>query len=191
MWGFMICPGGLVRPGALDLIKQVLKDSFVIPVFRDKTLNIHAEFEALGKWFKLKDGAPEGKFSMKKSATKKYFTDAVEDWQWTIRSHHELRVFLRNELNTLSNFFTEAPGALAPKIQVLLISLWSLSLPVMKYSFSVVICCDDDDDDDGIRWCLPYYIYHVRKYCGISVISMPSHINKANINHWLTVISLI
>jgi hypothetical protein len=114
----MVCPGGLARPGGLDLIKQVLKDSFVVSVYRDKVISAHVEFELLTKWFKLKEGAPEGKFSLKKSASKKYFTDAVEDWQWTVRSHHELRVYLRNELTTLSNFFAEAPGAVAPKIQV-------------------------------------------------------------------------
>jgi NCK-associated protein 1 len=38
LYGFLICPAELQRPGALEMLGSVLKEVFVLQVFRDKVL---------------------------------------------------------------------------------------------------------------------------------------------------------
>lgn len=112
LYGFLICPAELQRPGALEMLSQVLRETFVLQIYRDKCIPIHEEFSKLftyfviGKNFKLRDH---------KHHTKSAYADPDK----TVETHYLLRTYLRVELETLLNFFREYPGTIPPKIQLI------------------------------------------------------------------------
>lgn len=113
LWGFLICPAELARPGALDLLSLCLRETFHLQIFRDKTLNIHKEFDELQDSYK----SPNGTFKLSKH--KKVFKDAYSDEEGTRKFHQDLRTYLRTELEVAEKFFNEAPSCLAPKLSMI------------------------------------------------------------------------
>ena len=44
LYGFLVCPGELQRPGAIELLQQVLQWDVVVPLYRDVVLNVGREY---------------------------------------------------------------------------------------------------------------------------------------------------
>ena len=38
--GFLVCPRELMRPNALEIMRIALKDSFVVPIFRNQVRRV-------------------------------------------------------------------------------------------------------------------------------------------------------
>lgn len=119
LWGFLVCPAELGRPGALDLLSLALRETFNIVIYRDKTLSIHKEFDEIMD-YKSANG------SFKLSKHKKVFKDAYSDDDGTRKFHQDLRTYLRTELEQFIQFFAECPSCLPAKIQMVF-ALLSLS----------------------------------------------------------------
>jgi len=111
MVGLLVCPSNFVKDGTSEMLKLVLKDTFVMPVFRDKSISIHEEFAKLVDNYKL------DKFKLSKH--KKVFKEAYSDPTSSALLHHELRTYLRHELHTALRLFGEFPACIPPKIQML------------------------------------------------------------------------
>ena len=111
LWGFLVCPAELGRPGALDLLSLALRETFNIVIYRDKTLSIHKEFDELMDY-----KSANGSFKLNKH--KKVFKDAYSDDDGTRKFHGDLRTYLRTELEQFIQFFAECPSCLPAKIQM-------------------------------------------------------------------------
>jgi len=96
--GFLVCPGELARDGALELLFDCLKDSYILPIYRDVNFNIHDEYEKLFGWYKTK--------TFKLSKQKKRLRTLIE-WEQMQFAHQQLRIYLRVEMDSLLHFFTE------------------------------------------------------------------------------------
>ena len=108
LYGFLVCPGELQRPGAIELLQQVLQWDVVMPLYRDVVLNVGREY---GDLF---DTYSKGKFTLKKH--KKTFKEATSDSTATLTFHAELRIILQQTATTLLPLFTDAPHALCPQL---------------------------------------------------------------------------
>lgn len=117
LWSFLICPAELARPQALDLLQLCLKQEFVVPIFREKVLDIHEQFEETFENFKMPSSSSGNKFKL--SNHKKVLKEAYAEPQETIKHHLEMRSYLQLELNTLLTFFSDVPHVLAPKLQMI------------------------------------------------------------------------
>lgn len=107
--GFLIIPSEIEM--ASDLLRVALIDGFVTPLFRDETLNIHAEYEAMAAAYKA---------SGKLVKVKQLFVDcAAFSVQSSGTFHKERRVYLRQSLQQLILFFSDKPGILGPKAPTL------------------------------------------------------------------------
>ena len=40
LYGFLVCPGELQRPGSIELLQQVISWDVVMPLYRDVVLNV-------------------------------------------------------------------------------------------------------------------------------------------------------
>jgi len=112
LFGFLLCPAELARPGALDLLSLCLKETFLVPLFRDKCLNIHKEFDE-----QMDYKSASGGFKLAKH--KKIFKDAYTDDEGTRLFHQQLRSFLRTEMEVANDLFQELPQCLPPKLHLI------------------------------------------------------------------------
>jgi len=128
-YGFLLCPETLALPGAIDLLKLVLSDAYVTPIFRATTIQLHAEYDNLFDKYKSNNKALN--LSKHKKMIKDVVTEAILKGHI---SHRQRRIYLRQELNNLVNIFADKPGLLGPKFQTALCAL-SLSKEEVLWYF--------------------------------------------------------
>jgi len=119
LWGFLVCPAELGRPGALDLLSMCLRETFLLQIYRDKCLSIHKEFDDLMD-YKSANGA------FKLAKHKKVFRDASADDEGTRKFHLDLRTYLLTEAEQFDLFFADCPSVLPAKLQMV-VALLSLA----------------------------------------------------------------
>lgn len=112
LWGFLVCPAELGRPGALDMLALCLRETFQLQVCRDKSISIHKEFDEI-----LDYKSSNGSFKLSKH--KKIFKDAYSDDEGTRKFHLDLRTYLRTELEVCVQFFNELPSCIPAKLQMI------------------------------------------------------------------------
>ena len=112
LYGFLVCPGELQRPGSIELLQQVLQWDVVVPMFRDVPLNVGREY---GELF---ESYSKGKFTLKKH--RKTFKEATTDSASTLSFHAELRIILQHTAAVLLPLFMDAPHALCPRLMQVL-----------------------------------------------------------------------
>eukprot|EP01006_Ploeotia_vitrea_P037978 TRINITY_DN66191_c5_g3_i2.p1 TRINITY_DN66191_c5_g3~~TRINITY_DN66191_c5_g3_i2.p1 ORF type:complete len:1186 (+),score=697.15 TRINITY_DN66191_c5_g3_i2:131-3688(+) len=110
LWGFLMCPAELQPDGALELLQMCLKNTFVLPVYRNELLDIDQEYD------KLFDSYRHNKFRLSKH--KKILKETYKGTSTIVANHFKLRAYLRIEMTSLLQLFTEFPGLLGPKIQM-------------------------------------------------------------------------
>ena len=125
VYGFLVCPGELSRPGALELLKVALLNDLIIPLHRDVALNVQKEY---GELF---DGYSKGKFTLKKH--KKTLKEATGDQSSTLLFHAELRILLQQQASVLLPVYQDNPHVLAPKLQQVLALMHACKEEVVWY----------------------------------------------------------
>ena len=112
LYGFLLCPGELPRPGALELLKAVLQHDVVVPLHRDVPLQFGREY---GELF---DSYTKGKFTLKKH--KKTLKEATGDQHSILTFHAELRILLQQYGAVWLQLMRDSPHALPVKLNAVL-----------------------------------------------------------------------
>lgn len=116
VWGFFACPSAIINENSVNLLCDILKDNFLMPVYRDQVLNMHEEFVPIFDknivWVKKEKGA------FKITKHKKAFKTATENLDAMKKAHEDMRVYLSHEVELLVELFQEFPSLLAPRIQL-------------------------------------------------------------------------
>lgn len=116
LFGFLLVPETLSLPSAVELCKMALSESFVWPVHRNTVVQLHADYENLFSIYKSK--------TLNLTKQKKVIQDALKEvLSQAPAKHRARRIFLRQELSSLYRLFSDNPGLLAPKFQVLLCAM--------------------------------------------------------------------
>eukprot|EP00457_Paulinella_chromatophora_P000617 gb/GEZN01000617.1/.p1 GENE.gb/GEZN01000617.1/~~gb/GEZN01000617.1/.p1 ORF type:complete len:1171 (-),score=225.38 gb/GEZN01000617.1/:498-3695(-) len=110
--GFLCFPAELTRPLALQMVATCLGDMVMLEIFRDTAFNVQEAYDGLLKWYKSKDGA------LGSRPNRKILSSRI-GWGQTQFNHHQLRVYLRLEMDSLNYFFREFPGTISPKLQMI------------------------------------------------------------------------
>lgn len=100
---------------AQSLLKFVISDTFVAPLYRDYYLNLNKEWDEASS-YKTKTVS----MSKAKKSFKEGFTDQTAN---CAQAHRDRRTFIRQELTLLKSFVTDTPALIAPKFPLLLASL--------------------------------------------------------------------
>lgn len=111
MYGFLLCPEALGQQGGVELLKLLLSEGFMTPVYQNNSLEIHNHFEPIFANSKNKI------ITKSKAMVKDSLKDAV------LRGpsrHRERRTYLRQELNSLLHLIHDKPALLGPKFPVVL-----------------------------------------------------------------------
>ena len=136
MYGYLVCPGALFHPApkravAMDFLKTVLSDTFIVPVFRDQVLYIHEEFHTLFGWFPSK--AMEYKFDKGVKPRKIIAEAAAAATNMSGKHHKERRAMLRQSLELLNLLVEDSPGVLAPQAPAALACLAMSKAEIMWF----------------------------------------------------------
>lgn len=116
VWGYYACPSAIINENSVTLLCDILKDNFVMPIYRDQVINVHEEFNSIFDknivWVKKEKGA------FKITKHKKAFKAATENLDGMKKAHEDMRVYLSHEVELLVELFNEFPSLLAPRIQL-------------------------------------------------------------------------
>ncbi|CAM9439416.1 unnamed protein product, partial [Hapterophycus canaliculatus] len=118
-----VCFMGLVMPQTVmcqaeltDLWSLVCRKNVIVPVFRDVTLNLHAEVEKMAGWFPPKNSTMI--LSLPSDMKFKKYMRGISKEAVTgcaIR-HRERRAYLREQVKSLAALAGAEPGMLGPKL---------------------------------------------------------------------------
>jgi len=120
VYAFLACPGLIFDPDGKynEIFKLVISDHLVVNVFRDTTLNLHAELESLYSSYPSKrDNVTVPKGFKVKNIIKEFARVAVQS---VGMRHQERRSFIHAEVKNLRHLLTAVPGLLGPKFPVVL-----------------------------------------------------------------------
>ena len=123
--GFLVCPSELQKDGALALLQQVLSDTWVIPIFRDQSLEIHSQFRELYTRYKHNNWIFND--DVNKDFVKAGVNAAITNSGIV---HNQHRAQLRWYLKQLTLMLQAHPGLSAPK--------FSLILAILAYAKSEI-----------------------------------------------------
>ena len=123
VYGFLVCPGELIRPGAVEMLKVALMHDVVVPLHRDVVLNVAKEY---GELF---ENYTKGKLKKHKKTLK----EATGDQQATLLFHAELRILLQLQGLALLPVLQDNPHALSPKLSLVLALLHACKEEVVWY----------------------------------------------------------
>eukprot|EP00002_Diphylleia_rotans_P027071 TRINITY_DN5416_c0_g1_i7.p1 TRINITY_DN5416_c0_g1~~TRINITY_DN5416_c0_g1_i7.p1 ORF type:complete len:1061 (+),score=180.95 TRINITY_DN5416_c0_g1_i7:43-3225(+) len=125
IYGFLACPRAITEE-TQNILKAVLSDGWVIPIYRDEVMFTHAEFEFIA------EKTPN--LPVKNSKLKKLINEAaVTAIQNSGPEHINRRIYLRQEIKGLVQLMQDRPGLLGPKIQILFAALSLSKYEVMWY----------------------------------------------------------
>lgn len=98
-----------------------LKDNWVVPIFREESLNVHEEFKNLFGSFTCAwpPNQTKKKFKLNASKFKKPYDVVVNDHDGTITDRAAFRCLLRCEMETLLHCFGAFPHCIAPKMSMI------------------------------------------------------------------------
>jgi hypothetical protein len=124
VYGLLPCGEGYAKLNA-DLVGAALQEGLVAPLYRDHTLNLIAQYNAMLKNFKPKKGdvPPEvlKEVTRVMGAVKKSVGEAEKFVERDmLLQHRQRRIYLCQELHNLLSIFRDKPGLLGPKMTLLL-----------------------------------------------------------------------
>eukprot|EP00250_Pteridium_aquilinum_P014737 c22167_g1_i1 orf=670-4797(-) len=133
LFGYLVCPSELLRGSGIDIAMAMLRDTLVLPLFRDEFILLHDEYQlhVLPKIDESKRSAKAGRkqkdsdqeYILAKQV-KKMISDAHDLAISRAESNHrERRTFLRQELSRMVLFFSDQPSLIAPNIQMVFSAL--------------------------------------------------------------------
>jgi len=115
----LACPAVVYETtGVAQLVaKMACEDALVIGLYRNATLNVHAELEALGKWF------PPRNYPLPRRDVK--LAKLAKEWSKAAvlncgLKHRERRAYLIGELDVCRGLLVAVPGVGAPKAPLVL-----------------------------------------------------------------------
>ena len=123
IYAFLVCPGELIRPGAVEMLKVALMSDVVVVLHRDVVLNVAKEY---GELF---ESYTKGKLKKHKKTLK----EATGDTQQTLLQHAELRILLQLQGLALLPVFQDNPHALSPKLSMLFALMHACKEEVVWY----------------------------------------------------------
>ncbi|CAM9699705.1 unnamed protein product [Pylaiella littoralis] len=122
-----VCLMGLVMPRTVlcqaeltELWSLVCRKSLIIPVFRDVTLNLHAEVEKMVAWFPPKNTSLTLSLPTDMKLKKYMKGIAKEAAAGCALTHRERRAYLREQVKALAALVGAEPGMLGPKFPMVL-----------------------------------------------------------------------
>eukprot|EP00897_Mesotaenium_endlicherianum_P003944 jgi/Mesen1/3578/ME000020S03109 len=127
LYGYLACPAELLHGHAADILAAELKNTYLVPLFRDEVIYIHDEYQQY-VLPKIVDRGKMAKAGRSRSrdleieyrgtrVAKKRITDALEVALATMEGlHKQRRVMLKQELSRLLLLFADQPGLLPPVI---------------------------------------------------------------------------
>ncbi|KAH7432487.1 hypothetical protein KP509_07G024700 [Ceratopteris richardii] len=141
--GYLVCPNELLRGSGIDIAMAVLRETLVLPIFRDEYILVHEEYQlhVLPKIDESKRTAKAGRkqkdvdqeYNLAKQV-KKMICDAHESAIVRAESNHrERRTFLRQELSRMVLFFCDQPSLIAPNILMIFSALSMARMEVIWY----------------------------------------------------------
>ncbi|XP_024527538.1 protein NAP1 isoform X1 [Selaginella moellendorffii] len=127
--GYLVCPSELLRIGAIDIVMAVLKNTLVLPLFRDEYLSLHEEYQhsvlpkisesrKLAKVGRVKQKDADVEYNLAKQVEKTIIDAHDVAILQSDGIHREHRVTLKLELRRMIVFFTDQPSLLAPNVQM-------------------------------------------------------------------------
>ncbi|KAI5070089.1 hypothetical protein GOP47_0014432 [Adiantum capillus-veneris] len=141
--GYLVCPNELLRGSGMDIAVAMLRDTLVLPLFRDEFVLVHDEYQlhVLPKIDESKRTAKAGRkqkdadqeYNLAKQV-KKMICDSHElAVSRAETNHRERRTFLRQELSRMVLFFSDQPSLVAPNIQMVFSALSMARTEVIWY----------------------------------------------------------
>ncbi|XP_024388834.1 probable protein NAP1 isoform X3 [Physcomitrium patens] len=132
--GYLVCPTELLRPGAVDIALVLLKESILLPLFRDEYVLLHEEYQhyvlpRIAESKKLaKAGRAKGRDADVEYNLAKQVEKQICDAQDTAinnadSAHREHRLLLKQEIGRMLLFFSDQPTLLAPNLQMVFAAL--------------------------------------------------------------------
>lgn len=123
-FGYLMLPDELVlKPDAQAMLLVALNDGFLLRLYRDESINIHAEYDTVLGAIK---------------EAKVLYKSVIEAGAQTAASagvfHDERRRYAKQSLRTLFLLFSDKPGLLGPKVSVALAAL-QLSRDEVRWLF--------------------------------------------------------
>eukprot|EP00899_Mesostigma_viride_P016193 jgi/Mesvir1/24575/Mv21905-RA.1 len=143
MFGFLLCPDELRRPNAVPLLRMVLSDNIVTQMCRDESAclhedyaaHVHEQLEAMAKEMKEADKKKPGEEKLAYKKVKHVLRESHEvAMKECGRAHRETRLLLRQLLQQQLLLFTNQPGLIGPKLQMIFATLALASQEVLWYA---------------------------------------------------------
>ncbi|KAJ3424641.1 nck-associated protein [Anaeramoeba flamelloides] len=126
VFGILFCPQTLQNITLLKLLTFVLSNLWVVPIYRDVVFYPHQHYESLIKLSKYK--------KLKIKTHKKKINQTVQaSLQKAPKFHKSMRIFLKQEINSLTNLLKNAPGLIPLKINIIYSLLGLCRYEVMWY----------------------------------------------------------
>ncbi|KAK2995146.1 hypothetical protein RJ640_002399 [Escallonia rubra] len=144
LFGYLVCPGELLRVSSIDIALVVLKEHIVLPLFRDEYISLHEDYQlyVLPRILESKKLAKSGRTRQKEgdmeySVAKQVAKMIREVHDQALLScdtiHRERRTLLKQEIGRMVLFFTDQPSLLAPNIQMVFSALGLAQSEVLWY----------------------------------------------------------
>eukprot|EP01116_Phalansterium_solitarium_P020789 TRINITY_DN6234_c0_g1_i1.p1 TRINITY_DN6234_c0_g1~~TRINITY_DN6234_c0_g1_i1.p1 ORF type:complete len:614 (-),score=205.63 TRINITY_DN6234_c0_g1_i1:120-1961(-) len=117
MYAALLVPECLAGPGVPELLKFALSEGYVTTISKGTVLEFHSLMDAIYDKFKSSNKQFSSAFSKHKKIPKDALSTVVVD---SVPRHKRMRIYLRQELNSMLSLFRDTPGLLAPKFQLVL-----------------------------------------------------------------------
>eukprot|EP00249_Psilotum_nudum_P015741 c25499_g1_i2 orf=223-4398(+) len=142
--GYLVCPAELLRSNGMDIAMAVLKDTLVLPLFRDEYILVHEEYQlyVLPKIAESKKVAKAGRTKQRDADQEYSLAKQVERRICDVHDlataraesvHRERRTILKQELSQMVLFFMDQPSLLAPNIQMVFSAIALARFEVVWY----------------------------------------------------------
>ncbi|XP_058072082.1 protein NAP1 [Magnolia sinica] len=144
LFGYLVCPGELLRVTSIDIAMVVLKENLILPLFRDEYILLHEDYQlyVLPRILESKKMAKSGRTKQKEADLEYNVAKQVEKMICEVHEqalvscdaiHRERRVLLKQEIGRMVLFFSDQPSLLAPNIQMVFSALALAQCEVIWY----------------------------------------------------------
>ncbi|KAG0587429.1 hypothetical protein KC19_2G163800 [Ceratodon purpureus] len=142
--GYLVCPTELLRPGAVDIASVLLKESLILPLFRDEYILLHEEYQQyvlpriaeskkLAKAGRSKGRDADAEYNLAKQVEKQICDAQDTAINNADAAHKEHRLLLKQEIGRMLLFFSDQPTLLAPNLQMVFAALVMIRAEILWF----------------------------------------------------------
>jgi NCK-associated protein 1 len=164
LYSFLFAPRTLQDEKSRGLLQVALGYTYQLPIYRDVMLDLYHEYDTLFEKFRL------DKFKLSKHK-KEIFKDILKTSHLVYDRHRRLRGLLSVTLHTVYFMFSDFPGLIAPKIQLVLTLLRMARNEIVWYCQNIGVkpykapkqFPSGDNFIDGRVTTLIYFVDHIQQ----------------------------